>query len=69
MHAWFDKLSCPRELWIYHDTYHPMGEVVADAYPAIADWLLDALAGRVAPDLDRRLEIDAREMPEDRAGA
>jgi alpha-beta hydrolase superfamily lysophospholipase len=63
MHAWFDQLSCPRELWVYRDSYHPMGEVVADAYPAIADWLLDALNGRIPQDLDRRIEIDPHEVP------
>lgn len=60
MHAWFDRLDCPRELRIYRDAYHPMGEAVADAYPAIADWLLDALDGRIVGPLDRRLEIDLR---------
>lgn len=63
MHAWFDTLACPRALWIYRDTYHPMGEVVADAYPAMADWILDALAGRLPADLDERLELDPHELP------
>ena len=65
MDAWFDKLSCPRELWVYRDAYHPMGEVVADAYPALADWLLDALDGRILPGTDRRIEIDPRELPDE----
>ena len=38
--AWMDRLSCPKELWLYEDVFHPMGEVVAEIYPAIADWLL-----------------------------
>lgn len=63
IYDWIDSLDCPRELWIYRDSFHPMGEVVADAYPAIADWLLSALNGAIKAGHDRRVEIDPREIP------
>lgn len=40
---WMDRLTCPKELWLYEDVFHPMGEVAADVYPAIADWILEVL--------------------------
>jgi cephalosporin-C deacetylase-like acetyl esterase len=47
--AWLDRLQCPKELWLYENVFHPMGEVAADIYPAIADWMLDVLScGRPA---------------------
>lgn len=53
--AFLDRLSCPKELWLYEDVFHPMGEVAADIYPAIADWLLAALTDGVPAGHDRRL--------------
>ena len=41
--AWMERLNCPRELWLYEDVFHPMGEVAADVYPAIADWIAEVL--------------------------
>ena len=38
-----NRLRCPKELWLFEDVFHPMGEVAADIYPAIADWILHAL--------------------------
>ena len=55
IHAFLDALTCPKELWLYEDVYHPMGEVAADIYPAIADWILAALNDGVAAGHDRRL--------------
>jgi len=40
---WLDRLNCPKELWMYEDVFHPMGEVTPDIYPAIADWILETL--------------------------
>jgi alpha-beta hydrolase superfamily lysophospholipase len=60
IHEWMDWLRCPRELWLYQDCFHPMGEVVGDAYPAIADWVRSALDGQVPAGHDRRVEIDPR---------
>jgi dienelactone hydrolase len=41
--AWMNRLRCPKELWLFEDVFHPMGEVAADIYPAIADWIKHAL--------------------------
>lgn len=60
MHEWLDQLACPKELWLYVGSFHPMGEVVADAYPAIADWLRAALRDGLPVGHDRRIEIDPR---------
>ena len=55
IHAFLDMLTCPKELWLYEDVYHPMGEVAADIYPAIADWILTALNDGFPAGHDRRL--------------
>ena len=55
--AFLDSLSCPKELWLYEDVFHPMGEVAADIYPAIADWILAALTNSVPAGHDRRVTI------------
>jgi dienelactone hydrolase len=53
--AWMNRLRCPKELWLYENVFHPMGEVAADIYPAIADWLLDAIRhGRPAGHDERK---------------
>ncbi|MEK9900399.1 MAG: alpha/beta fold hydrolase [Rhodospirillaceae bacterium] len=37
------------ELWLYEGIFHPMGEVAAEIYPAMADWMLTTLnEGRAA---------------------
>ena len=37
------------ELWLYEGIFHPMGEVAAEIYPAMADWMLTTLnEGRTA---------------------
>jgi len=43
------SLAGPSELWLYEGVFHPMGEVAAQIYPCIADWLLETLnSGRPA---------------------
>jgi pimeloyl-ACP methyl ester carboxylesterase len=37
------ELKGPKELWLYEGVFHPMGEVAAEIYPNIADWLLESL--------------------------
>ncbi len=37
------NLAGPREYWLYEGVFHPMGEVAAEIYPAITDWLLTSL--------------------------
>ncbi|NND48639.1 MAG: prolyl oligopeptidase family serine peptidase [Rhizobiales bacterium] len=41
--AFRTNLAGPSELWLYEGVFHPMGEVAAEIYPAIADWLLTTL--------------------------
>jgi cephalosporin-C deacetylase-like acetyl esterase len=49
INAWMARLQCPKELWLYEDVFHPMGEVAADIYPALADWMWESLqSGRPA---------------------
>ena len=55
--AFLDRLICPKELWLYEDVFHPMGEVAADIYLAIADWVLEAVNDGVPQGHDRRLTI------------
>ena len=56
---WMDRLNCPKELWMYEDVFHPMGEVAADIYPAIADWILETLNNGRSADHDKRLMLQA----------
>lgn len=56
VHAWMDRLNCPKELWMYEDVFHPMGEVAAEIYPAIADWILDVLNNGLPDGHDKREE-------------
>jgi len=37
------NLAGPTELWLYEGIFHPMGEVSAEIYPAMADWMLTTL--------------------------
>ena len=37
------NLAGPSELWLYEDVFHPMGEVAAQIYPAMADWMATTL--------------------------
>jgi len=38
-----ENLGGPSELWLYEGVFHPMGEVAAQIYPAMADWMLTTL--------------------------
>ena len=57
VHAWLDRLNCSKELWMYQDVFHPMGEVAGDIYPGIADWISDVLEKGLPDGHDKRLEI------------
>jgi cephalosporin-C deacetylase-like acetyl esterase len=37
------NLAGSSELWLYEGIFHPMGEVSAEIYPAMADWMLTTL--------------------------
>jgi dipeptidyl aminopeptidase/acylaminoacyl peptidase len=55
---WLDRLNCPKELWMYEDVFHPMGEVAADIYPNIADWILETLNNGRPAGHDKRLMLE-----------
>ena len=38
-----ESLGGSSELWLYEGIFHPMGEVSAEIYPAMADWMLTTL--------------------------
>ena len=57
INEFLDVLNCPKELWLYEGIFHPMGEVAADMYPAIADWMLDTLNSGLSSDHDNRVVV------------
>jgi len=56
----FDRLKCPKELWVYENENHVMGGRLPDFYPMMADWLQDKIEGKYAPDLAKRIFFEAR---------
>ena len=57
INQFLDVLNCPKELWLYEGIFHPMGEVAADMYPAIADWMLDTLNHGLPTGHDNRVIV------------
>ncbi len=57
MDIFLDALTCPKEHWLYEGVFHPMGEVAADMYPAIADWMLGTLERGLPAGHDKRVVI------------
>jgi dipeptidyl aminopeptidase/acylaminoacyl peptidase len=55
----FAEIAGPKEMWIFHDEFHPLGGVMAHLIPWLADWVLDALAGKFPPGHARRVEHEA----------
>ncbi len=56
----FDMLQCPKELWIYENETHTFGSRLPDFYPTVADWMRDALEGKIGAGHSRRNFIEAR---------
>jgi len=46
----FELLGGPKELWIYEDETHTFGSRLPDFYPQVADWMRDALEGKIPYD-------------------
>jgi dienelactone hydrolase len=61
------NLAGPTELWLYEGVFHPMGEVAAEIYPAIADWLLTTLNDGRPAGYDRHVYIEEGTMLDDHA--
>jgi len=47
-------------LWVYEDESHTFGSRLPDFYPQVADWMRDALAGKIAPGHVKRIDQSAR---------
>lgn len=56
----FDMLTCPKEMWVYEDETHTFGSRLPDFYPSVADWMRDALDGRIGPGHAKRVDHPAR---------
>jgi dienelactone hydrolase len=56
--AFRSNLAGPTELWLYEGVFHPMGEVAAEIYPAIADWLLTSLQEGRPAGYDRKVYVE-----------
>ncbi len=53
-----DNLGGPSELWLYEGVFHPMGEVAAEIYPAMADWMLTTLTEGRASGYERTVYVE-----------
>jgi dipeptidyl aminopeptidase/acylaminoacyl peptidase len=56
----FERLNCPKELWVYENETHTFGSRLPDFYLDVADWLRDALNGKFAANHARRIDHAAR---------
>ncbi|MCC6531891.1 MAG: alpha/beta hydrolase [Burkholderiales bacterium] len=56
----FERLKCPKELWVYENETHTFGGRLPDFYLHVADWLRDAIDGRIKPGHARRVDHAAR---------
>jgi dipeptidyl aminopeptidase/acylaminoacyl peptidase len=56
----FARLRCPKELWVYENETHTFGSRLPDFYLQVADWIRDALDGKLAAGYARRIDHAAR---------
>jgi dipeptidyl aminopeptidase/acylaminoacyl peptidase len=56
----FRILRCPKELWVYENETHTFGSRLPDFYLQVADWLRDALDGKLRASHSRRIDHAAR---------
>jgi len=56
----FEMLRCPKELWVYENETHTFGSRLPDFYLQVADWMRDALEGRIRAGHARRVDHPAR---------
>jgi alpha-beta hydrolase superfamily lysophospholipase len=62
VYDFYDKITAPKELWVYEDTYHQarmFGETQArhDHHMMCHDWLVDALAGKFGAGHDKKMYL------------
>jgi dipeptidyl aminopeptidase/acylaminoacyl peptidase len=55
-----DKLSCPKEIWVFENEFHVMGGRLPDFYPMMADWLKEMLEGKYTLDHSKKVFFEAR---------
>ena len=60
VYHFFDKLSCPKEIWVFENEFHVMGGRLPDFYPIMADWLKDMLEGKYTKDHAKKVFFEAR---------
>ena len=57
VYKFYETLTCPKEIWIYENQFHPMGPVSAEAFPAFVGWLRDKVDNPVPADLDKHVYV------------
>jgi pimeloyl-ACP methyl ester carboxylesterase len=59
--AFFEELAGPKEMWVFENEFHRVtgraGIGGLEIYPFLADWLRDALDGRLPRDLNRMVLV------------
>ncbi len=58
--GFFESLHCPKEFWVYENETHTFGSRLPDFYLHVADWLRDAINGRIGAGHARRIDHPAR---------
>jgi dipeptidyl aminopeptidase/acylaminoacyl peptidase len=56
----YERLQCPKELWVYENETHTFGGRLPDFYLHVADWTRDALNGKFAAGHTRRVNHAVR---------
>jgi dipeptidyl aminopeptidase/acylaminoacyl peptidase len=56
----YAQLRCPKELWVYENETHTFGGRLPDFYLHVADWMRDALDGKLPAGHARRIDFAAR---------
>jgi dienelactone hydrolase len=52
----YEEIAGPKEMWLFHDEFHPLGGVMQHLIPWLADWVMDAFDGKFQPGYARRIE-------------
>ena len=56
----FEMLKCPKELWVFENETHTFGGRLPDFYLFVADWLKQALDGKLPAGHAKRIDYAAR---------
>jgi dipeptidyl aminopeptidase/acylaminoacyl peptidase len=56
----YERLRCPKELWVYENETHTFGGRLPDFYLHVADWTRDALDGKFGAAHARRVDHNVR---------